>query len=498
MLVREAGLIPAAIATDTGMAALFPDRDPRPLQRWAESVALPEDPCLFVIEDVTGSGKTEAALVLAHRLMRAGRPDGLFVALPTMATANAMYGRLVDAYSRLFVSASHPSLVLAHGRRALNDAFTDSILNGAAADAGPLTADDADQPVAAQCAAWVADNRRKTFLAQIGVGTIDQALLAVLPSRHSPLRLLGMAQRVLIVDEAHAYDAYVGAELQRLLEFHAALGGSAIVLSATLTAHQRADLCDAFRTGLGCDGDDEQHDATTAYPAATVVSAGGSEMQAVNLAEGLRRSVAVERVASLDAAADAVIAAAFTGGAVAWIRNTVDDAVEAMELLRAHGLNPLLFHARFAMGDRLVVEQEVLRLFGPTSTPAERTGRVLVATQVVEQSLDVDFDLLVSDIAPADLIVQRAGRLWRHPWRDVRPVPGPRLLLLSPEPVANPPANWLGDARTRFVYDNPAVLWRSACALLSAGCIVTPDNIRALVEAAYDEANTPPSTPSRS
>jgi CRISPR-associated endonuclease/helicase Cas3 len=98
----------------------------------------------------------------------------------------------------------------------------------------------------------------------------------------------------------------------------------------------------------------------------------------------------------------------------------------------------------------------------------------------------------VSDIAPADLIVQRVGRLWRHPWRDVRPLPGPRLLLLSPEPVADPPAGWMGDARTRFVYDNPAVIWRSACALLSARRIVTPDNIRALVEAAYDETNTPP------
>ncbi len=490
--VREAGLVPAPVAAATGMQALFPDRDPRPLQRWAEFVTLPEEPCLFVIEDATGSGKTEAALVLSHRLMCAGRADGLFVALPTMATANAMYGRLSEAYARLFLSSSRASLVLAHGRRALNDAFTDSILDGATADAGALIADDPDQPVAAQCAAWIADNRRKTFLAQVGVGTIDQALLAVLPSRHSPLRLLGLSQRVLVVDEAHAYDAYVSAELARLLEFHAAMGGSAIVLSATLTAQQRADLCRAFRAGLGCD-DDREPAETAPYPAATTVSATSSETQAVELATGLARSVAVERVASTDAAADAVIAAAFAGGAVAWIRNTVDDAIEATELLRAHGLDPLLFHARFAMGDRLAVEQEVLRLFGPPSTPAERAGRVLVATQVVEQSLDVDFDLLVSDIAPADLIVQRTGRLWRHPWRnDTRPVPGPRLLLLAPEPVADPPANWIGDAKARFVYANPAVLWRSAQALLSVGSIVTPDNIRALVEAAYDETNTPP------
>lgn len=489
--VREAGLVPAAIATDTGMGALFPDRDPRPLQRWAETVTLPAGPALFVVEDATGSGKTEAALVLAHRLMCVGGADGLFVALPTMATANAMYGRLSEAYARLFVSSAHPSLVLAHGRSKLHDQFVESILDGAAADATELRDDDADQPVNAQCAAWIADNRRKSFLAQIGVGTVDQALLAVLPSRHSPLRLLGLTQRVLVVDEAHAYDAYVGAELQRLLEFHAAMGGSAIVLSATLTAKQRADLCRAFRTGLGCD-DDRDPAATAVYPAATVVSAAGSATQAVTLAAGLARSVTVERVADMDASVEAIVAAATARAAVAWIRNTVDDALEAAELLRAHGLEPLLFHARFAMGDRLIVEAEVLRLFGPTSTPAERAGRVLVSTQVVEQSLDVDFDLLVSDIAPADLVVQRAGRLWRHPWRGARPVPGPRLLLLSPEPVADPPAGWMGDAATRFVYDNPAVLWRSAQALLIAGRITTPDNIRALVEAAYDEPNTPP------
>lgn len=498
--VREAGLIPAGIATETGMAALFPGRDPRPLQLWAEAVTLPEGPCLFVIEDVTGAGKTEAALVLTHLLMRAARARGAFVALPTMATANAMYERLSQAYARLFVAGSvRPSLVLAHGRSKLNDAFTDSILDGATADGGDVRNDDPDALVAAQCAAWIADNRRKAFLAQIGVGTIDQALLAVLPARHSPLRLLGLSQRVLIVDEAHAYDPYVNAELQRLLEFHAAMGGSAIVLSATLTAKQRTGLCRAFRTGLGCDDDPDEPVVTVAYPAATVVSAAGSETHALLLAKDLRRKVAVERVASAEAAAGAIIAAASADAAVAWIRNTVDDAIEATELLRARGVDPLLFHARFAMGDRLKVEQEVLRLFGPNSTADERAGRVLVATQVVEQSLDVDFDLLVTDLAPADLVVQRAGRLWRHPKRnDARPIAGPRLLLLSPEPVADPPANWLGDAASQYVYRNPAVLWRSARALLSAGMIITasddadpPGNIRDLVEAAYDEANTP-------
>jgi CRISPR-associated endonuclease/helicase Cas3 len=489
--VAEAGLIPAAVATDVGISVLFPNiSNPRPLQRWAESVELPDGPRLVVIEDATGAGKTEAALVLAHRQMAAGHASGLAFALPTMATANGMYGRLADSYARLFVRAAHPSLVLAHGHARLNERFTDSILDRAAVNTGDADATDPDAPVAEQCAAWLADNRRKAFLAQIGVSTIDQALLAVLPTRHAPLRLLGLSQRVLIVDEAHAYDSYMGVELSRLLEFHAAMGGSAIVLSATLTAKQRTDLSRAFHAGLGCD-DIAELAPTMAYPAATIVSAAGTETHTLGLAADLRRSVAVSRVATMDAAADAIVATASSGAAVAWVRNTVDDAIEAVELLRARGLAPLLFHARFAMGDRLAIEQEVLKLFGPRSTPSERAGRVLVATQVVEQSLDLDFDLMVSDVAPADLIIQRAGRLWRHPWRDQRPVAAPRLLLLSPDPIDDPPTDWLGDARTRFVYDNPAILWRSACALLAAGHINTPDNIRALVEAAYDEANSP-------
>jgi CRISPR-associated endonuclease/helicase Cas3 len=148
----------------------------------------------------------------------------------------------------------------------------------------------------------------------------------------------------------------------------------------------------------------------------------------------------------------------------------------------------------------LAREAEVLHRVGRASTPTERRGTVVVATQVIEQSLDLDFDLLVTDLAPADLIIQRAGRLWRHD-RGPRPIPGPTLLLHTDAPDDDPRAGWSGPGRTRFVYPDPAVLWRSARAVLSAGYIATPDNsdggteptgnIRTLVEAAYDEANTP-------
>ncbi|MDA8051605.1 MAG: CRISPR-associated helicase Cas3' [Rhodospirillales bacterium] len=481
--LSASGLVPAAVAPATGLAALFPGITPRPLQRWAETVPLPERPALIVIEDATGSGKTEAALLLAHRLMAAGRAHGLYFALPTMATANAMYDRLAGAYGRLFAADARPSLVLAHGRRALNPRFTESILDEAS-EAGAAPREPADQTAGAQCAAWIADDRRKAFLAEIGVGTIDQALLAVLPTRHAPLRLFGLSGRILIVDEAHAYDAYMFEELRRLLAFHGALGGTAILLSATLTARQRAELSAAF---LNDSRPPAAVRPAAAYPLATIASADGIEITACAAAPELRRCVRVERIPDFEDAARTLADAAASGAAVAWIRNAVDDAIEAADKLREPGRDPLLFHARFAMGDRLAIEADVLERFGKTSSPDARRGQVLVATQVVEQSLDLDFDLIVTDLAPTDLVIQRAGRLWRHD-RPNRPIKEPRLLLLAPEPIEDPPEDWLGPAlrRTGAVYGDHALLWRSARELLGAGKIEAPEGIRPLVEAVYD------------
>jgi CRISPR-associated endonuclease/helicase Cas3 len=484
--VTAAGVLPAPVSPTSGLTRLFPAiAAPRPLQAWAETVSLPAGPTLFLVEDATGSGKTEAALVLAHRLMAADRGDGIFFALPTMATANAMHARLASAYRRLFAPGGRrPSLVLAHGRRVLNPDFTDSILDEAA-DPAAMPPEPADQPASAQCAAWIADDRRKVFLAEVGVGTIDQALLAVLPSRHAPLRLLGLARRVLIIDEAHAYDAYMFEELRRLLAFHTALGGSAILLSATLTAAQRRGLAQPFRSAPD---EPDADGAEMAYPLATIVSASGTIATPIALAPELHRSVALERIADTEEAVGRIVAAAEAGVTVGWVRNAVDDAIEAAGMLRGRGFDPLLFHARFAMADRLAIEATVIERFGRASTPEERRGKIVVATQVIEQSLDLDFDLLVTDLAPADLVIQRAGRLWRHPGRARPPDLAARLLLLSPDPVPDPPKQWLGPElrRTGAVYLDHSLLWRSARALLTAGEIATPTGIRSLVEEVYN------------
>jgi CRISPR-associated endonuclease/helicase Cas3 len=191
----------------------------------------------------------------------------------------------------------------------------------------------------------------------------------------------------------------------------------------------------------------------------------------------------------------AIVRAQRQDAAVAWIRNTVGDCLAAAALLRTEGLDPLVFHARFAQGDRQAREREVLRLFGPNAKAPDRQGRVIVATQVIEQSLDLDFDAMVTDIAPMDLIIQRAGRFRRHKKRDPERPDSLEceLLVLSPAPVDDPDSNWLaGEFRgTSYVYDNPGVLWATAKLLERHGGIRSPGEIRALVEGAYDPNAVP-------
>ena len=476
-----------------------------PLQQYAESHPLAEGPQLFILEDVTGAGKTEAAMGLVHRLMTAGRARGLYVALPTMATANGMYARLTECYRALFAAERSPSLVLAHGAAQLSDDFVASFVETVAL---PEQADDrnyarTEPSASAYCNAWLADSRKKALLADVGVGTIDQALLCVLPARHQSLRLLGLGDKVLLVDEVHAYDPYMRCLLGALLEAHARQGGSAILLSATLPKTFRQVLLDGYATGLGREPAPIQQ---TDYPLVSHFSAlGDLDEQQLATREEVRRHVDVRRLADEAQVLEQIRQAVTEGRSICWIRNTVRDARSAFEQLELQSwLNSdqlTLFHSRFAMVDRQRIEQGVLARFGKDSGPVQRQGQVLIATQVVEQSLDLDFDEMISDLAPVDLLIQRAGRLQRH-IRDLQghrleeegaldQRPAPCLYLLSPDPAEVEDKNWLKSLLpgTQAVYEDSGRLWLSANVLLGQEGFAMPEDARRLIEGVYgDEA----------
>jgi CRISPR-associated endonuclease/helicase Cas3 len=486
--LRESGLAPATSASFHRMTELFDDiLDPTPLQRFAESMPLAQGPQLIVIEEVTGGGKTEAALTLAARLLAAGTVDGVYLALPTMATADAMHSRVERVYQRFFADDANASLVLAHSTAA----FSLDLERANKADAGYGSKE--HDSASDHCTAWLADSRKKALLAHVGVGTIDQALLSILAARHQSLRLWGLLGKVLIADEVHACDAYVTGLLKTLLRFHAAFGGSAILLSATLPQPQRAGFVAAFMEGVGC-----ATPAVTAiaYPLVTHISTQEVRETPVAARPASRRTIRVEPLPDLHTALARLRAALQEGHCACWVRNTVADALAAYALwVQEIGAeNVLLYHARFALTDRLHIGAEVLKRFGKESTTADRRGRLVIATQVVEQSLDVDFDYMVTDLAPIDLVIQRAGRLKRHA-RDAYGNPmhgedmrGEAVLgVLMPVADAQAGAGWYRAffPRAAFVYTHHGQLWLTARWLQAHGAFTMPDNAREMIEFVY-------------
>ena len=282
--LEEAGLVsPSPIRS--GYTSLVGLSGLRPMQEAAQKIALQSGPQLAVLEDSTGTGKTEAALILAHRMMVAGKARGVFFALPTMATSDAMFERMEALVDGLFETVPH--VILTHGKANLHRALR--VLRGAYADSTPES----------DGASWLAENRRRASLATVGVGTVDQALLGILPTRFSTLRLFGLADKVLIVDEAHSYDPYMQKELEALLEMQAQLGGSAIIMTATLPLAMRQSYSVAFQKGLAAGRPAELRDAH--YPNLHLVGKGMSSQHVESLAESVR-TVRVKRLPSAEKA----------------------------------------------------------------------------------------------------------------------------------------------------------------------------------------------------
>nr|WP_167464660.1 CRISPR-associated helicase Cas3' [Nocardia brasiliensis] len=441
------------------------------------------EPGLMIIEAPMGEGKTEAALLAAEILARRFGFGGVFVALPTMATSDAMFGRVLEWAGRLPDPAG--SVFLAHGKAALNDAFVR--LGQGHLDA--IGIDCAEDAVVVH--EWLA-GRKKGPLSNFVVGTIDQVLTAALKVRHVMLRHLALANKVVVIDEVHAADSYMSTYLARCLEWLGAYQVPVLLLSATLPPAQRNTLIDAYRRGAS-KGSAQPVEIDSSYPCLTVCSAVDVRTVAVEPSDRSLR-VSLDRLEDdPDVVVEKLRDLLTEGGCVGIVCNTVARAQAMFTALRAKQFGKrvfadsqlMLLHSRFIAADRTRLEARLRKLLGPPGKGKRPTRLIVVATQVVEQSLDIDFDLLITDLAPVDLILQRMGRLHRHdrPRRPAR-VAAPICLIRGVVGGANLPPLVQGSVA---VYGASRLL-RAAAVLDEhfAGKLVTlPGDVPTLVADAY-------------
>ena len=495
----------SSVAQFKNVKNLFPFIEkPTPLQEYALSCQLfDKNPELFIMEDVTGAGKTEASMILASRLMSAQKAQGIYIGLPTMATANAIYQRTANVYEKLYQAGSHPSLVLAHGASYMNSNFTQSILKKDHISQQKYSK--GEQSVSAECNEWFVDTRKKALLAEVGVGTLDQVLMAIMPFKHQSLRLLGLQHKLLILDEIHAYDNYMVKLLEVLLNYHASQGGSAIILTATLPGFLREKLLNAFNKGLINNQQTLSLNQSLPFPLITRLNYHGLTEQPIDTREEVKRQVKIAWIEDIETGITRIKQSIEQGKIICWIKNSVADAIELYQQLQLT-LNIdtdhiLLFHSRFAFCDRLEIEERALTWAGKSSNSKIRQAKVIIATQVIEQSLDLDFDEMISDIAPIDLLIQRAGRLQRH----VRDKHGnikpdnkenlskderdpPVLTVFAPRWQDEPQKDWLDNPafrNTSYVYPNHAYLWLTQKILLKQTYIKMPQEARLLIDSVY-------------
>ena len=462
-VLKTFGLVAEPMGYKGVKALLKPEETPRGIQ--VEVDNLPVVPGLTLIEAPTGSGKTEAAMAYAWRLLNQGVADSIVFALPTQATANAMLKRTEALAEQIFRLTN---IVLAHGKRNFSDEFRRLIARGQHETAQGKT------EATVQCAGWLANSRKRVFLGQIGVCTVDQILLSVLPVRHNFVRGFGLNKSVLIIDEVHAYDAYMYGLLGEVLKRQKATGGSAILLSATLSTSVRDKLLDAWEV---------RGENDPPYPTIWHGTQGPADLRTVpDNQRPSRCEVGIECVKLSGAfpdesILDRIVAVAEAGALVAVVMNLVDDTQRLARLLRSKTtIDVDVFHARYRFMDRQRKEEIVKENYGRDAL--RNGGRILVATQVIEQSLDLDFDWMITQICPVDLLFQRLGRLHRHE-RSGRPsgFESPCCMVMSVD----------GEdyGLHKRIYGNTRVLWRTDQLLSSADKIVFPSSYREWIEKVY-------------
>ena len=411
----------------------------------------------YVLEAPMGLGKTEAALYAAYRLLLTGQARGIYFALPTQLTSNRIHQRFNHFLDKILVGPEPQRGLLLHGAANL------------------LETDLGEEGLPGR--GWF-NQAKRGLLAPFAVGTVDQALMAAMNVKHGFVRAFGLAGKVVILDEVHTYDAYTGTILDALVELLTSLQCTVLILSATLNQSRREQILNL------------QLASNSSYPLVTAVRADGTQAEipiqppgscqvGIHLEQDERRVV------------EEVLNRAVEGQQVLWVENTVREAQQTFLDLASRGaelgVECGLIHSRFTKADRQDLEDRWLEFYGKGGWEVRRCrGHILVGTQVLEQSLDIDADFLVGRIAPTDLMLQRMGRLWRHEGTPRPPQAKREAWWIAPgyqEAVEDPERSFSG---TAHVY-SPYVLCRSLEVWQERQQVFLPDEVRMLIEKTYEE-----------
>jgi CRISPR-associated endonuclease/helicase Cas3 len=460
--VDQVGFVTPCVRKGLNFRDIF-DFNPYPVQtKFVEST---NTHGAYVLEAPMGIGKTEAALYAAYKALENGLATGIYFALPTQLTSDKVYDRMNQFLSKILEEKDpNRRLLLLHGSAWLRDTEL-----GEDGEPGH---------------SWFNSSKRG-LLAPFAVGTIDQALMAVMNVKHGFVRTFGLAGKVVILDEVHSYDSYTGTILKELVSSLRELYCTVIILSATLTDKQRHSIVGVSFGNVDPEKNISDYPLIARYPK----DGEAQECDAERL-EDLHVSICI--TGDDEKAVDEVLLRVERGEQILWIENTVNEAQQRYRYLAAKGremeLDCGLLHSRFLKEDRQKNEDKWVGLFGKTGWDSrQENGRILVGTQVLEQSLDIDADFLVTRLCPTDMLYQRLGRLWRHRENDsIRPGEAVReAWILSPS---------LNDAiehqdslgRSARVY-SPYVLCRTLEVWRDVSAVKLPGEIRPLLEVTYRE-----------
>ncbi|MGR3174804.1 MAG: CRISPR-associated helicase Cas3' [Candidatus Scalindua sp.] len=436
---------------------IFEGKKPYAVQKdFVDSVT---GPGLYILEAPMGMGKTEAALYGAYKLISNGQNNGLYFGLPTRLTSNKIYERVQGFLNKVICGRSECRLI--HGQAWLKLGGGEEFRSGCS---------------------WF-NPLKRAILAPFGVGTIDQALLSVLRVKHFFVRTFGLAGKVVILDEVHSYDVYTGVLLDVLIESLLEMECSVFILSATLTAGRRESF---FKDKIPLRND---------YP--LITSQPKSGMIKFYMPKGAEFKKVQVRITGNDVMSTAKVAVkkAQEGQCVLWIANTVSESQKYYKAVMSEKRDVDTFrvgllHSRFPAYRREELEDEWMEFLGKDGNRAD--GCVLVSTQIVEQSVDIDADFMISDLAPTDMLLQRLGRLWRHK-REGRPCKNPEFLICCGNIENANNKESLEDAmgKSRYVYA-PYVLWRSYEVWKRQTEVLLPHDIRGLLESTYQPLENEP------